>query len=178
MQEEQIRKTTESSLRIIEEIKLAREQQLRPYVYVHFHWDNNLSKFFSILRNLGGGIATEIEYSYPFGQETIKYRYQVLAPGEEVIDNTPFSSEHINQQDPIKITITCKDTFGNIIKEERNHNLRELANHPLPSKFSGKRQEQIFTLKQEDAAEKISLKLNELVAEIKRINETLKHEKK
>ena len=115
MQEEQIRKTTESSLRIIEEIKLAREQQLRPYVYVHFHWDNNLSKFFSILRNLGGGIATEIEYSYPFGQETIKYRYQVLAPGEEVIDNTPFSSEHINQQDPIKITITYKDTFGNII---------------------------------------------------------------
>lgn len=175
LSQEQIQKAAGSSLRIIEEMKLAREQQLRPYIDVHFHWDNNLSKFFSIARNLGGGIATDIEYSYPFDQSVQNHQYKALGPGEEVINMTPFSSDHINQKDSVKVAVSYKDAFGNVIKEEYDQNLRELANHPLPSKFSERRREQLS--RQEDYIEKISMTLNYLLSEIKKLNGILENKK-
>ena len=168
LSQEQIQKATESSLRIIEEMKLAREQQLLPFIDIHFHWDNNLSKFFSVVRNLGGGIAMGIEYSYLFEQNVQNIKYKILGAGEEVVDWTPFSSDHINQKDLVKVAVSYQDAFGNVIREEYDQNLRELANHPLPSKFSERRQKLLS--KQEDYIERISLTLNYLLSEMKKLN--------
>lgn len=124
---------------------------------------------------MGGGIATDIEYSYPFEQSAQKHQYKVLGPGEEVINMTPFSLDHINQKDSVKVNVSYKDAFGDVIKEEYDQNLRELANHPLPSKFFERRQKQLS--RQEGYIEKISMTLDYLLSEIKKLNGILGNKK-
>ena len=123
----------------IEELQEARKQQVKPYVYVFFYWNNNLGKFFTILKNVGSGPAFDIKYSYSTVDDknkTISHsdNCEVLGAGIETADMTPFASEHMKCR--VDVKVSYKDSFGNIIEDTFEHSLHKLANNPPPSNFA------------------------------------------
>jgi len=127
--------------RYVSEMQEARKQQVKPYVYVFFHWNQNWGKFFTILKNGGSGPAFNIEYSYSTTDDKGKAishndSCEVLGAGIETADMTPFAREHINMKNNVTVNINYKDSFGNAIEDTFEHSLRKLANNPPPSNFA------------------------------------------
>lgn len=126
----------------VAELQEARKQQVKPYVYIFFYWGGETfgSKFFTVLKNLGAGPAFDINYSYLViddkGQ-TISHEDKCPALGvsAETADNTPFSTEHINMKNKVKVEINYKDSFGKRFTDTFELSLRELANNPPPCDF-------------------------------------------
>ena len=92
------------------------------------------------------GPAFDVEYSYELIDdhgEKVSHaeKCRVLAAGRETADMTPFSSDHVNSKNKVKIKISYRDAFDRTINDEFEHSLRELTNNPPPSDYAKFRRE-------------------------------------
>ena len=101
---------------MLEEMKMAREQQQQPYVQVWLEPSVNDDRYMVTVKNLGGGVAKSVELKYKYEDLEHGYSYKVLGPDQETTTPTLIPLGALSQAG-MEFQVSYGDGFGNEFNE-------------------------------------------------------------
>jgi hypothetical protein len=163
----------QKSQEMIEEMKFAREQQLMPYITSCYYSISNLRRYAIVIKNLGGGVAKNINCKYKYGNgKSSNISYKILGAGEETVNSGPHYDTISSKN--VEVTFYYEDIFGNPYEYVEEQHMDK----SLPTEFAKNREEMEASFRQSEIKSYINIffrqmdSLNKTLQEIKdKLNE-------